>query len=122
MKKRRTNTIELGLAGDDYLRALELKRKLKARSWDEFFLKLLDSCEASEPRVASLTRQITAEVPSREEMVEYLEGLMNSIDQTPLQEILDEEQAAKVAHGKRVIKVLLEMLKGDEATVQQAKR
>lgn len=59
-------------------------------------------------------RRTTREIePLRGEIRGYLEELLAAYERTPLEEVLDPEQAARVAHAKRMIKVLLEKMESE---------
>lgn len=106
MKGTRVIRCEIGV--EDYLRALRVKRRLRAGSWGELFVKLLRQEWVPRPAEAR-SREITKLEESIQTLIEQIMGT----DQTALEEVLSPERKTQIAHTRKMIKVLLERLKGD---------
>ena len=110
MKPRK---IALSLPPDDYLTALRLKRKLKAKTWDDFFRRLLflaSSLSVSEiPEPKKKSSKMT-----QREFLASIERLLEPFERSPLDKVFDPELAQEIAHARETIKVLLQLAKEEK--------
>lgn len=112
-----SKNINLTVEEKDYRRALDAKRKFRARSWNELFLKLLEfSRDLPGPESIRLMGGGTTakEIKAlREDIQAYLDELMEPCGRTPLDEALTPERVAKILHTGKMIKVVLQLMKED---------
>lgn len=105
---RNQKPITLSLPPEDYLTALRLKRKLKARTWSELFRRLVllvSSFSASEiPELGEGPGEL-----SRREFLASLERLLEPFERSPVAKVFDPELAQEIAHARETIKVLLQL-------------
>jgi len=115
MKRRKAGStsraLTLRVDDESYLQAVELKNKLKARTWSELFTHLLElSRSLPQSTIEKLRSKKRGGVKfSDEEIRAYLEELMRPCGRTALDEVLA-KHASGVVHSQKAIKILLALM------------